>query len=122
MRYRRPYNKSSISRRQRKSMAKVGASTLRRSSRDDQRQRAPHSAVSSRIRSSVIAGLDTSSRFTRLEALYSECGPRAGPRSSAIHPFHKKMDARVKPAHDGGDEPYADCETEKKLRSCSASR
>ena len=38
----------------------------------------------------VIAGLDTA----------RDCGTRASPSSGAIHPLAKKMDARVKPAHD----------------------
>jgi hypothetical protein len=55
--------------------------------------------------SAVIAGLDPQVGFTRLAALLM-CGPRASPRSDAIRHFSqdflaKKMDARVKPAHDG---------------------
>jgi hypothetical protein len=58
-------------------------------------------------RSMVIAGLDTSSRvYPDLRHLYNECGPRAGPRSAAIHRFRKKMDARIKSAHDGGEQRF----------------
>jgi hypothetical protein len=51
------------------------------------------------ILSVVSAGLDTARRvYPTCGAQY--CGTRVKPELRAIHPFRKKMDARVKPAHD----------------------